>query len=70
MIHAYDDDHYHGDNFEDHGDQSYHHSFDHDDDEFVQLAKETDTNSCTFSKLPDILGSGQPYEVKIKPIII
>ena len=34
-----------------------------DDDDDVQLAKETDTNCCTFSKLPDILGSGQPYEV-------
>ena len=36
----------------------------------MQLAKETDTNCCTFSKLPDILGSGQPYEVigsKSKP---
>ena len=27
------------------------------------MAKETDTNSCTFSKLPEIIGSGQPYEV-------
>ena len=63
MIQDYDDDDHHN---------SYHHSYDghDDDDDFVQLAKETDTNSCTFSKLPDILGSGQPYEVKIKPIII
>ena len=58
--------HHYGDYDDDDDHHCYHHSY--DDDDFVQLAKETDTNSCTFSKLPDILGSGQPYEVKIKTL--